>query len=206
MVNTVNIKKVVTRGDRVLVHIKKLPKVTESGIITGQTNEFSSTRLDIDNYIGEVIDFGDEQAVHKHSPGLKKGEFAMFSQYAGYHIPTGRDTFAKVIHSHDIHCKVQEPMKFNKEQVTPTGERLLLEVMPPEETTESGIIIGEAEKDPRELDTEKCIVRGVGPQAKEFKVDDVVFIPAYVGNNVVLDDGTELKTVNYNDILFMVVY
>lgn len=205
MLKQVEIKAVIPKYDKVLVHIKRIPKVSDSGIILGLTNEFSSSRLDIDNYTGEIVALGESEKIEELSPGLKIGDNVLFSQFAGYHVPTGRDVFAKLLTSTDIHCKVQNGMKLKLEEATPVGDRLLLEVLPEEEVTESGIIVGKQDTDPRQLDAEKCKVRGIGPNVKdEYEIGDIVYIPQYVGNTVILDDGMRVKTVNYFDILFIV--
>jgi len=203
MITKVKLEQVIPKGDRVLVHIEKIPNVSDSGIILEDGNEFNSTKMDISNYIGKVISMGDTELVHKHTPELQIGDNVMFSQFAGYHVPTEKGVFGKVVHAHDIHCKVDNPMKFGKDNVTPMGARISVEILKPEDTTESGIFVGTAESDPRELDMEKCKVLGVGPNAKEYKEDDIVFIPEYVGNKVPLGD-IMLKTVNYDDVLFMI--
>lgn len=206
MIKKVTMEKVIPKGDNVLVHIQKLPKTTESGIFVGTTNEFSSSRLDIDNYTATVISIGNQKSVDKICPGVKVGDGVLFSQFSGYHVPTGREIFAKLIPAHDIHCKVDNPMKLNLDKAQPVGERLLLEVVVEDETvTETGIIVGKQEKDPRELDSEECIVRGISTLVKEdYEVGDKVYIPAYVGNSIIDDSGRVFKTVNVNDILFVV--
>jgi len=206
MLKKLKIEGIIPKGDRVLVHIQRLPKTTESGIYVGTTNEFSSTKMDIDNYLGTIVSIGDDSKIQEGCPGIKVGDNVLFSQYAGYHTPTEREVYAKIIGSSEIHSKVKSTMKLKLDEVEPMGPRLLLEIVKhKEEVTEAGIIVQEKESDPREMDSEKCIVRGIGTQiTEEYKLGDIVYIPQYVGNMVVLDDGMVVKTVNFNDILFAV--
>lgn len=203
MLEKVDIKTAVPKGGNVLVHIRKMPKTTDAGIFLGNTNEFSSSKLDIDNYTAEIVSVGSE--VDKEE--FKAGEKVMFSQFSGYHVPSGREVFAKLIPFTDIHCKIEDDMNFKLEEVNPVGPRLLVEVVVPDEIkTDAGIVLSKpTEEDPRQLDSLKCIVRGIGAEVKDnYTIGDTVYIPTYVGNEIILDDGRMLKTINFNDVLFAV--
>ena len=204
MLEKVKIRKVIPKGNGVLIHIKRTPKTTASGLYIGTENEFSSSRMDIDNYTGKVEAIGYADKVEEGCPGLKVGDTVIVSQFAGYHIPTKREVFAKIVHATDIHCKTHNSMKLELDKLEATGSRLLLEIKnEDDQVSEGGIIMGKQESDPNAIDTQRCEVWGVGPTASEYQKGDIVYIPAYVGNIVILDNGMMVKTVNFNDVLFM---
>lgn len=216
MLNEIKLNTIIPKGDRVLVNITLPPKETEIGIIVPDTvDKFTSTKMDINNYIGTVVAIGDAKEVHKDNPGLKAGDKVIFSQFAGYHVPTSKEIFSKVVHSHDIHAKTKKLMKFGNDDVIPTNDRLLIKIILPGKALgdgvrelESGIIVSEKNvkdaDDPREVDSQKAKVLAIGPKVKDYEVGDIVFIPTYVGNAITVTSGDILKTVNYNDVLFKV--
>jgi len=216
MLNEIKLDTIVPKGDRVLVDIYLPPEKTESGIIVPDTvDKFTSNKLDIHNYAGTVIAIGDKKDVHAENPGLKLGDKVLFSQFSGYHLPTSKDVFAKVIHSHDIHSKIKSFMKFGKHEVQPTNDRLVVEIIVAgkdvgdgQRELESGILVSsesvKANSDPREVDSLKAKVLAIGPNAKDYEVGDIVFIPVYGGNDVTTNKGDMLKTINYRDVLFKI--
>lgn len=217
MLNEINLKKIVPKGDRILVDIYIPPNITDSGVlIPDNVDMFTSTKMDIKNYIGTVIAIGDKKEIASISPGLSVGDNVLFSQFAGYHVPVKKGKFAKIVHAQDIHSKIKKNMKFGTDDVSPTSDRLVVKIILEGEymgdgtrKLDSGVIVSEeamaAHDNPSEVDTQKAKVLAVGPLAKDYKVGDIVFIPTYVGNEVVSKSGDILKTINYNDVLFKVI-
>ncbi len=92
--------------------------------------------------------------------------------------------------------------------IRPLGDRVLLELLPAEETTKSGILIPEAAKD----QSQQAKVVAVGPgklddAGKRLPVDvkehDTVLIPKYGGDEFKFE-GEEYKIVSADDILAIV--
>lgn len=92
--------------------------------------------------------------------------------------------------------------------IRPLGDRVLLELMPAEETTKSGIIIPDTAKD----QSQQAKIIAVGPgkfddEGKRIPVDvkdnDIVLIPKYGGDEFKFQ-GEEYKIVSADDILAIV--
>ena len=92
--------------------------------------------------------------------------------------------------------------------IRPLGDRVLLELLPAEETTKSGIIIPDTAKD----QSQQAKVVAVGPgkfddEGKRVPMDvkdnDVVLIPKYGGDEFKFE-GEEYKIVSADDILAIV--
>lgn len=92
--------------------------------------------------------------------------------------------------------------------IRPLGDRVLLELLPAEETTKSGIIIPDTAKD----QSQQAKIVAVGPgkfddEGKRVPMDvkdnDVVLIPKYGGDEFKFE-GEEYKIVSADDILAIV--
>ncbi|MBI2589599.1 co-chaperone GroES [Candidatus Berkelbacteria bacterium] len=89
--------------------------------------------------------------------------------------------------------------------IQPLGDRVLLKLLPAEETTHSGIIIPDTAKDK----SQQATVVAVGPGKRDkdgkrieldVKESDVVLIPQYGGDEIKYE-GEEYKIVGADDIL-----
>jgi co-chaperonin GroES (HSP10) len=180
----------------VLAEVYIPEKTTESGLYVGAAQ---ATPVDIEYYFGTVKSVGENAA--EECPGLAIDAKVAFSQFAGYTPPT-TDCYTKIIRGHDIvaFLNVFTPMK--KEDVHPTLNRVLVQVIPDEKYTASGLV-QTTEVDPREGNTIKGMLVELGPTAKTIAtVGDIVYFDPYVGNDIVNKGSLYLKTIHDHDILF----
>jgi co-chaperonin GroES (HSP10) len=72
------------------------------------------------------------------------------------------------------------------EKIKPYGNRCFMQILPREEKkTAGGLFIPQnAERKP----SQRCKVLVIGPDVVNVKVGDVVLIPPYAGNKIILDD------------------
>lgn len=93
-------------------------------------------------------------------------------------------------------------------RIKPLGDRVVLKILPNEETTKSGIVIPDTAKEkPQEgeivaVGTGRVLENGQKVDL-EVKVGDRVFYSKYAGNEIKLD-GEDLLILNERDILGIV--
>jgi len=197
-----NASKIEPQKDLVLISVFDAV-LEKDGIYLGQ-NE--SKPQDIAMYFGSVEKLGPSATDDLNCPGLREGDTAMFSQFAGHHISTRGDKSYKVIPGYDIVAIVADPKNITVNTVDPTADRILVSVQFVD-ATEDGLILSDDEvKDPRLTDLDYAIIQRVGPTCTKFVVGQLVAYEPYCGviakHKRSLDDE-ELKLIREDDILFI---
>ncbi len=87
-------------------------------------------------------------------------------------------------------------------RLKPLGDRVVVKLVEAKEETESGIILGDAKKQPKiaEVLAVGSKIEEDEKKKEEIKVGDKVVYSEYSGKNVEMDDE-EYIILNYNDIL-----
>ncbi len=197
-----NTDKVEPQKDLVLVSVFDAV-LEKDGIYLGH-NE--SKPQDIAMYFGSVEKLGPSATDDLNCPGLRIGDTAMFSQFAGHHISTREDKSYKVIPGYDIVAVVADPKDITVNTLAPTADRILVSVQFVD-GSEDGLILSDSEvKDPRLTDLDYGIIEKVGPTSTRFVVGQLVAYEPYCGviakHKRTLDDK-ELKLIREDDILFI---
>jgi len=185
------------KNENVLVEVQRLEETVE-GVYVGNGNGKDEDAMPIEFFIGKVVDFGDKAAGPKYCPELEKGKYVYFNQFSGCSIAT-EDSYSKVIRGYDI-IAISNDMDMNKEEIRPTNDRILVEVLKAESITE-GVYTGEA-KDPREANVSLAKVLSCGVNATEYAKGTIVAFEPYCGNPIIRNTKEEIKTINSEDILF----
>jgi len=188
-------KQIKPHGVNVVAEVTKLP-TEQDGVFIGNTQTGSTTQA---YYTGTAIALGDKANLKDQCPELKEGDGILFEQVAGYHVPT-TDQYCKVVRGHDIVAIVTDIDNMNTETIKPTGERILVEVVS-ESAIKDGVFDGSAD-DPRDAATQKGRVISCAKGAAQFEPGTIVAFDPWVGNPIVNDGKTFLKTINSFDILF----
>lgn len=178
-------------------------QITEKEINGVKLGKQLSTKTNVAFYTGKVLKLG-ELATSKdieQCPGLEEGDYIFFSQFAGA-TPATKDKYTKVITGHDV-VALSKNEDMNIDNIVPTNDRILVKIL--EEDYDTNGLHIEVNKDPRELQTQKCEVIRLGQYAEGgIKVGEIVFIEPDAGNLIINDPKMKLKTVNYRDILFSI--
>jgi co-chaperonin GroES (HSP10) len=184
-------------GFNVLAEVTELPNLNgEIYIGSGPV----ATKSNIEYYYGSALKLGDKATEESQCPELKEGENIIFSQFAGYGVPT-TDGYCKIIRGHDIVAKVTSNFEnMTEETVKPTGDRILVKIIG-EGLVKDGIY-DDSKEDPRSALTQKGEVISCGPEAKKYKKGTVVAFDPFCGNLILNESDCKLKTVNQFDILY----
>ena len=188
-------------GRHVLVEVTKLPEVIED-VHVGEQARMTKTQTEF--YYGEALEVGPNAADDDQCPELVKGDKVIFQQLGGFMVPT-TDGYCKIMDGYNIVAKTTSLEEMNKKTITPTGDRILIEVIGEglvSEDADGNEFYDESKGDPRDQDTQKGIVVSCGPQAEVIAEGTIVFFDPYCGNLIVNEADLMLKTVNSFDILF----
>jgi co-chaperonin GroES (HSP10) len=194
--NSTNLK---PANNGVLAKVFIPDNVQESGLYVEAQEEAS--KFNIEFYTGEVLTMGKEANNKSQCPGLEIGDKIVFSQFAGYTPPT-KDAYTKLINGHDIVAIIKD-YNMKKENVKPTLNRILVELISEEKYTKDGLLIA-SENDPREKVVQKGKILKLGPNAKGVKKGDIAYFDPYVGNMIVNKNDMQLKTIHDHDLLFTI--
>lgn len=195
--NSSNVK---ARNFNVVVEVCDLPEEVD-GVYHGHTALSSKTEQAY--YKGKVLSTGPRATESEHCPELaelKDDEYVIFSDLAGYHVLT-EDKFCKVIRGHEIVGITTDFENMNTENVRPTAERILVEVIK-ENHVKDGI--WDNTQDPRAQDIQYGKVISCGSTADHYEPGTIVGFEPYVGNPLVNNESVFLKTINSLDIEFIV--
>ena len=191
-----DIENIIPRWDLVLVRLIELDNIQDI-IIQDQSDS-----VDIAIRFGEVISYGLDAKTIEHCPGILKGDNVIFTEYAGYYIPTkDNKNLYKVIRAYDIIGK-----KMINDSIQPTGNRVLVELID-FTNPEDGIIYNA--QDPKLADLTYGKILKINPIINRLNLseDQMVAFAPYSGTtvrNYESKDKKELKIIVEEDILFTV--
>lgn len=194
-----NVNELVPEKDMVLVKVVNLEKIyTDLAVIK------QSTEDDIVTVYGEVISIGPEVDSKSHCEGLSVGDFAAFSQFAGFHVVTEGNEMCKLIRGYDIVGMYKNMEDIANHNALPASNRVLVEEFQAGEG--SDLIMGTTGTDPRLADLAFGVITGVGPSVKnkDFKVGVTVGYAPYVGTTISeyeSEDSKALKIIVEEDVL-----
>lgn len=192
----IDIHNINPRWDSVIVCLSKLEEI-QNIIFQDQ-----SSSTDIAVRYGKIVSHGPKSEEIESCPGITNGDEVLFTEFAGYYIPaTDTDNLYKVIRGYDI---IGKQMK--EDQVIPTGDRVLIEVMDFTDP-ENGIIYNA--KDPKLADLFYGKVVRINPLINRLNLSEgqLVAFPPYAGTTIrhyESADKKELKILVEYDILFTV--
>ena len=157
---------------------------------------------------GDVISIGPDVELPAGCPGLKVGDSVIFTQFAGYFLPTDdTESLYKMIKGYDIVAMAEEFDTENLEEAwEPTADRMMVQVV--DLTKTDGVALGGA-RDPRlaELIFAKVIKKGKLSSLAGVDVGDTVAFDPWVGTTLreyESDDKPELRIVIDLDVLLVV--
>jgi chaperonin GroES len=91
----------------------------------------------------------------------------------------------------------------SKINIKPLADRVLIEPLPAETTTASGLIIPDSAKEKQQKGTVLAVGNGTKDEPMTVKVGDIVLYGKYAGTELVLE-GTEYLIMRESDILAIV--
>ncbi|MDP3358237.1 MAG: co-chaperone GroES [Lutibacter sp.] len=91
----------------------------------------------------------------------------------------------------------------SKINIKPLADRVLVEHLPAEKTTASGLIIPDSAKEKQQKGTVIAIGNGLKDEPMTVKVGDIVLFGKYAGTELAVD-GTEYLIMRESDILAIV--
>ncbi|WP_457616668.1 co-chaperone GroES [Lutibacter sp.] len=91
----------------------------------------------------------------------------------------------------------------SKINIKPLADRVLVEPLPAETTTASGLIIPDSAKEKQQKGTVIAVGNGTKDEPMTVKVGDIVLYGKYAGTEIELD-GTEYLIMRESDILAIV--
>ncbi|MDO9038410.1 MAG: co-chaperone GroES [Lutibacter sp.] len=91
----------------------------------------------------------------------------------------------------------------SKINIKPLADRVLVEPLPAEKTTASGLIIPDSAKEKQQKGTVIAIGNGLKDEPMTVKVGDIVLFGKYAGTELAVD-GTEYLIMRESDILAIV--
>lgn len=184
-------------GFNVLAEVTELPSVQDD-IYVGSAP--MASKSNIEYYYGKALSLGDKATESDQCPGLEDGENIIFSQFAGYGVPT-EDGYCKIIRGHDVVAKVTGNFEdMTEETVKPTGDRILVKIIG-EGLVKDGIY-DDSKEDPRVALTQRGEVIACGPEAKQYEKGAIIAFDPYCGNLILNEADCKLKTVNQFDVLY----
>lgn len=180
-------------NDQVIVKIIKESTKTAGGILIPDSAGYVEQGGEADFYKVEIFKYTDEAV--KINPGLKEFKYGIVSIFSGSYLMTTKDSY-KVVPAFMLVALTNDE-KFSINNIIPTANRILVKEVPEEDTTESGIYVGDSNKDPREKETLEGEILKTGPLAKEnLKISQTAVYDPYVGN--VLPRLADVETnINY---------
>ena len=192
-----DITKIQPKRSLVTVKLLNLNEIYESLITQDQSSEdVIAVRY------GKVISMGPEVDTKQNCKDLKANEIALFTEFAGYYIPT-TENICKIIRGYDIIGKTTDVNDFNK--LTPTSDRVLIETV--DISKMSSNVILENASDPKLADLKYGKVIKVGPELTDTKLKkgQLVAYAPYTGTIVrhyESEKKQELSIIVEEDILF----
>ena len=190
---------VIPQNENVLVEVQKIEEVV-NGIYVGNQLGVDEDAMPIEFFIGKIIKFGNKAKDANQCPELEVGKYAYFNQFGGYTIPT-KDSYSKILPGYNI-VAISNDMNMDVNTITPTNDRLLVEMIKEEDTVE-GVYIGKS-GDPRELNISLGKVISCGLNADKYKKGDIIAVDPYCGNPIIKDTVKEIRTINSADVLFTI--
>jgi len=191
----IDINKVNAERDTVIVKMV----VDKGALLTEKMSSEESVvvRKGVVVHIGKDVDSDDS------CKNLEIGDIVLFTEFAGYYIPTSDSNLHKAMKGYDIIGKMKND-KMEVKDLIPTANRVLVEV-----DNGTGESLFDDIRDPRVADLSYGKVVAIGDSVKELDINvgDIVAFPPYAG--VVVQehesiDIQEMKTVVEFDILFTV--
>ncbi len=200
----IDINKVVPTKDLVVVKLLNLNQIQDDLLLQDQSSE---TNITVRH--GEVISMGPNATLPEHCNGLKIGDHAAFTEFAGHYIASSdSQNLYKIIRGYDI---IGITMKSNDDTIdvdslTPTGNRFLVEIEDLTQT-DDGLVINTSDPRIAELEYGK-ISRVSNLESKlNLTVGQLVAFPIYAGTTIrhyESEDKKALKVIVEEDILFTV--
>jgi co-chaperonin GroES (HSP10) len=187
------------QGVNVLVEVKKFDTVDSNNIYRGENAKLTKTKAEF--YFGTAVKMGESANSKEQCPGLKEGTGVVISQIAGYTIPT-KEEYCKIVRGYDIVAIVEDLNDINMNNIKPTGDRILVQIIEENSFTGDGVFVGSKE-DPREALIQRGRVISCAQEAKQYKEGSIVAFDPYCGNLIFNEGDVLLKTVNGFDILFL---
>jgi len=194
----INVENIVPKRDIVIV---KLLKIEES-LFTPDLSDEQNIAI----RYGKVTSKGSLADSLEHCPGLEVGDTVVFTEFAGYYIPTEKDLY-KAIRGYDIIGKSMKEINDKKDlDIIPTGDRVLVEII--DLTKDSDGLITNI-SDPRLADMIYGKIIKINPEINKqnLKVGQHVAFAPYAGTtirNFESDESKELRIIVEHDILFTV--
>lgn len=180
-------------NDQVIIKIIKEASKTAGGILIPDSVGYVEQGGESDFYKVEIIKYTDKAI--EINPDLKDNKYGIVSIFAGSYLMTSEGSY-KVVPAFMIIAATNDD-QFSVNNIKPTANRILVKEVPEDDTTESGIYVGDATKDPREKETLEGKILKVGALAEENLTSDqtAVYDP-YVGNVIPRLSDVE-KNINY---------
>ena len=179
MINVVDVN---PAKDLVLVKLLAVDDIYEN-LITVENSDEETIAI----RYGEVISVGPDVDLPEHCKDLKIGEVAVFTQFAGYYIPTNESHIYKVIRGYDVIGKALKVIDLAND--------------------DGGVIINKS--DPALADLSYGKVLNISPVATKLnlKINQLVAYPPYVGTDIrayTSEKERALKMIVEEDILFTI--
>ena len=184
-------------NDQVIVKIIKESNKTKGGLLIPDSVGYSEQGGESDFYKVKIIKYA-ENAIEQN-PELEKYEYGFVSIFAGHYLLTEKDSY-KSVPAFMIVAVCDSD--FSLDSIQPTANRILVEEPKEEDTTESGIYVGEM-KDPREKEYKegKILKKGSLVKFKDLEQGKLAGYDPYVGNELPrLKTSKKLKTIHDHDI------
>ena len=180
-------------NDQVIVKIIKEPKKTAGGILIPDSVGYVEQGGESDFYKVEIIKYTDKAVAI--NPDLKEYKYGIVSIFAGSYLMTTEGSY-KVIPAFMLVAMTNDD-KFSVKNIVPTVNRILVREVPEEDTTETGIYVGDSTKDPREKETLEGKILKIGKLAEEdLNIDSTAIYDPFVGNVLPRLSDVE-KNINY---------
>jgi co-chaperonin GroES (HSP10) len=187
------------QGVNALVEVKRFDTLDSNKIYKGENAQMTKTKAEF--YFGTVIKLGKDAASKEQCSELKEGIGVVISQMAGYTIPT-KKSYCKVVRGYDVVAIVEDLDNINMNNIKPTGDRVLVQIIEESSITSDGVYVGSKE-DPREALIQRGRVISCAENAIQYKEGSIVAFDPYCGNLIYNEGDVLLKTVNGFDILFL---
>lgn len=175
-----------------------------TGLYLGGNEQATKTQVEM--YYGEVEHIGPDVDNPLHCPNLKVGDIAIFSQFAGNYIATNDSVLHKCIQGYDIMATTIDFENVNEKTLTPTADRVLIEVYEKNITDEGIYMTDEDSRDPRLADISYGTILKLGPSVGGgLKKGMKIAYEYYAGEAVrekTSDDSPELRVLMQDAIIF----
>jgi co-chaperonin GroES (HSP10) len=184
-------------NDQVIVKIIKESNKTKGGLLIPDNAGYVEQGGEADFYKVKIIKCA--PGAYEVNPELKDHEYGFVSIFAGHYLLTEKDSY-KTVPAFLIVAVADS--EFSMDSIKPTANRLLVEEPEEEDTTESGIYVGDLQ-DPREKEYREGKVIKIGSLNKfeELKENSVAIYDPFVGNVLPrLNTNKKLKTIHDHDV------